>query len=147
MPTPVWSPPLTGVFKLNVDANLAVNAGLVGIGLVIRDAFGRVRAASSIKLTAFFFPLLAEVVVIFHGVRLAFNSGFLPVLVEYDALGAINVLKEDSIPCSDLGLVIFDIFLVCRSLSVLSFSLIHRGVNKVADALAKATLSFIYNVV
>ncbi|KAL5773532.1 hypothetical protein ACOSQ2_013456 [Xanthoceras sorbifolium] len=143
MPVAVWSPPPVGVFKLNVDASLAVNAGLVGVGIVIRDCHGQVRVASSLKLSASFSPLLAEAVAILHEVRLAFNSGLLTLLVESDAQGDINVLKEGVILRSDLGLVISDIFHVCRSLNILCFSFIPRKGNMVADSLTKSALSSI----
>ncbi|KAL5826472.1 hypothetical protein ACOSQ3_018323 [Xanthoceras sorbifolium] len=79
---------------------------------------------------------------VLHGVRLALRLWLSPLLVESDALGVINVLKEGSVPCSDLSIIVSDIFDVCRSLSVFSFSFVPRCVNKVADALVKAALSF-----
>ncbi|KAL5777327.1 hypothetical protein ACOSP7_010253 [Xanthoceras sorbifolium] len=55
-----WSPPSAGTFKLNVNANLADHAGVVGLRLAIRDDIGRVRAARSIKFSTFFSSLLVE---------------------------------------------------------------------------------------
>ncbi|KAL5763033.1 hypothetical protein ACOSP7_019297 [Xanthoceras sorbifolium] len=49
-----WSFPPTGSFKLNIDANIAVNTGVNGLGLVIRDHFGRVRAVSSVHSDALY---------------------------------------------------------------------------------------------
>ncbi|KAL5865714.1 hypothetical protein ACOSQ3_003228 [Xanthoceras sorbifolium] len=141
MPSPVWDPPFASMFKLKVDASVAVNTYLVGVGIVISDGFGRVRAAGTMKFTAFFTPLVTKAIAILYGVWLAFDSGFLPILMESNALCVINVLKEGSVLCSDLGLVIYDIFHVCCCLNILSFSFIPRVVNKVDDAIAKVALS------
>ncbi|KAL5823689.1 hypothetical protein ACOSQ4_021589 [Xanthoceras sorbifolium] len=115
-------PPPTGSFKLNVDASLAVHAGVIGLGLVIRDSLERVRAAGSVSV-------------------LAIDTGFSPLLVESDALAVINVLRTGSVPCSDLGLIISDIFRFCRCSIVFSCSFIPGIANRVADSLAKAAIS------
>ncbi|KAL5843086.1 hypothetical protein ACOSQ3_013689 [Xanthoceras sorbifolium] len=131
------------VFKLNIDASLAVSAGLVCLGLVIQDNLGQVKAAGSMKLLAFFLPLLAEAATVLYGVWLALRSGLSPILVESDTLGVVNVIKGGSIPCSNLGLFVSDIFSVCRSLNILGFSFAPRTVNKVDDVLAKVALSVV----
>ncbi|KAL5825608.1 hypothetical protein ACOSQ3_021671 [Xanthoceras sorbifolium] len=136
-----WVPPPTGSFKLNVDASLAVHAGVIRLGLVIRDSLERVRAAGSVSVAALFSPILAEATAVLHGIRLAIDTGFSPLLVESDALGVINVLRTGSIPCSDLGLIISDIFQFCRCSIVFSCSFIPRIANRVADSLAKAAIS------
>ncbi|KAL5835512.1 hypothetical protein ACOSQ3_015070 [Xanthoceras sorbifolium] len=135
----LWSPPYNSVFKLNVDASLTSISGVVGVGFVIRDDFGHVRAAGSLKLKTFFHPLLAEAVALLHGVWATLSSGFSPILVESDALGVVNVLKEGSSPTSDL----VGIRVVCRSLNILCFSFVPRTMNKFVDALAKVALSSI----
>ncbi|KAL5822818.1 hypothetical protein ACOSQ3_020723 [Xanthoceras sorbifolium] len=109
-----------------------------------RDSLGQVKAAGSSKLSAFFLPLLAEVVAILHGVRLALDSGLSHLLVESDVVGVINVLKGGVAPSSDLGLIISDIFFVCSSLNVLRFSFISRKENSVADALPKGAISSVW---
>ncbi|KAL5802397.1 hypothetical protein ACOSQ4_030702 [Xanthoceras sorbifolium] len=112
------------------------------------DLLGQeVRAAGSLKLLAFYSPVLVEAVAILHGVWLAFDSGLSPLLVESDALGVINVLKDGVVPSSDLGLIISYIFLVCSCFNVLGFSFIPRKGNMVADALAKGAISSGANVV
>ncbi|KAL5831728.1 hypothetical protein ACOSQ4_017082 [Xanthoceras sorbifolium] len=106
----LWSSPPAGSFKLNVDASVAVSAGIVGLGLAIRDDLGRMRAAGSIGITASLDPSLAKAMAVLHGIRLAIDSGFSPILVESDALGVINVLRDGVIPSSYLGLIVLDIF-------------------------------------
>ncbi|PON85937.1 hypothetical protein TorRG33x02_182970, partial [Trema orientale] len=49
-----WKPPNEGCLKLNVDALVSPGASFVGVGVVIRDASGAVRAASSKRLVGSF---------------------------------------------------------------------------------------------
>ncbi|KAL5753071.1 hypothetical protein ACOSQ2_023578 [Xanthoceras sorbifolium] len=143
----VWIPPHVSVFKLNVDASLASNSGVVGLGFVIRDNVGHVRVAGSLKMNTFLSPLLDEAMALLQEVRAVLRLGFCPILVESDAIGVVNVLKDGSSLASDLGIIISDIRSVCRSLNVLYFSFVPRTVNKVADALAKAALSSVSDCV
>ncbi|KAL5750273.1 hypothetical protein ACOSP7_024876 [Xanthoceras sorbifolium] len=106
------------------------------------DGIGKVRAAGSVCVAAYFSPLLVEATTVLHGIRLAINSGSSPLLVESDALGVINVLKGGVIPCSDLELIVSDIFALCLSFNVACFFFIPTAANRVADALTKAAVSF-----
>ncbi|KAL5799334.1 hypothetical protein ACOSQ3_032390 [Xanthoceras sorbifolium] len=87
-------------------------------------------------------PLLSKATTVLHGIRLAIDSGSSPLLVESDALGVINDLKEGVIPCSDLGLIVSDIFQLCFWFDISAFCFVPRVANKVADILAKAAISF-----
>ncbi|KAL5808299.1 hypothetical protein ACOSQ3_028990 [Xanthoceras sorbifolium] len=116
------------------------NAGFYQKFWAVRDQF----ALLCVLVWRVWFRRNRAVHAVLHGVRLSLHSGLSPLLVESNALGVINVLKEGSVPCSDLGLVVSDIFDICRSLSVFSFSFVPRYVNKVGDALAKAALSFFF---
>ncbi|CAL2270750.1 unnamed protein product [Prunus armeniaca] len=44
LPTPEkqWQPPLPCYFKLNVDSALILASGLSGVGVVVRDSYGRI---------------------------------------------------------------------------------------------------------
>ncbi|KAL5753226.1 hypothetical protein ACOSQ2_023733 [Xanthoceras sorbifolium] len=69
-PVPSCSPPLPGCYKLNIDAShVVVNAGLVGLGLMIRNEAGCVRLVASLN------PQLAKAIAILHGICLAIDSG------------------------------------------------------------------------
>ncbi|KAL5822912.1 hypothetical protein ACOSQ3_020836 [Xanthoceras sorbifolium] len=144
-PFSLWSCPPAGSFTLNIDASIVVSAGMVGLGLAIRDEVGRIRVAGSVCVTVLYDPILAEATAVLHGIRLAIDSGFSPMLVESDALGVINVLKEGVIPCSNLDLIVSDIFQLCFCSSVLSFSFMPRYANKVTDALAKVEVQFFFD--
>ncbi|KAL5854354.1 hypothetical protein ACOSQ4_004156 [Xanthoceras sorbifolium] len=125
-------------------------ANLLGVRVVAcheKDSLGQVKAVGSLKLLAFYSPMLAEAVAILHGVQLAFDSGLSPLLVESDALGVINVLKGGVVPSSDLVLIISDIFHAYSRFIVLGFSFISRKGNMVVDVLAKGAISSFDNSV
>lgn len=42
----VWSPPLSGWFKINVDAAVKIKNQIVGLGVVVRDSKREVVAAT-----------------------------------------------------------------------------------------------------
>ncbi|KAL5743416.1 hypothetical protein ACOSQ2_026532 [Xanthoceras sorbifolium] len=107
---------------------------------MIRNSAGLVMAAGSVKLCGSFSPSLAETLAIRRGMQLALETGFSPLLLESDCLGAINAVKARSVLCSDMGLVLADIFSLSSNLNVVSFSFIPREENKVADSLAKFAL-------
>ncbi|KAL5734158.1 hypothetical protein ACOSP7_032019 [Xanthoceras sorbifolium] len=98
-------------------------------------------AVGCIRVSALYCPQVTEALAIFHGLRFAFKTGLSPLHVKSDCLEMIKVLQDGSISCSDLDLVISVIFSLNYFLHVLSFSFVLRLVNKVADALAKMTIS------
>ncbi|KAL5810686.1 hypothetical protein ACOSQ4_027254 [Xanthoceras sorbifolium] len=119
-----------GVFKLNVDASVGLAVGRVGLVLVVMNEASQVIVAGSVKLEAFFSPEVAEAIAISHGFQLAIDSGLSPLQVESDVLGVIKLLKDGSIPSSNLGLVISYNFSIYSRSNVLSFSFISRVANK-----------------
>ncbi|KAL5823284.1 hypothetical protein ACOSQ4_021184 [Xanthoceras sorbifolium] len=74
------------------------------------------------------------------------DSGLTLVQVEYDALNVINILRNQFIPCSDLGLIVSDILQADCLLFIPSFSYISRSANKVVDALMKVALGYSFDV-
>ncbi|KAL5844996.1 hypothetical protein ACOSQ4_010954 [Xanthoceras sorbifolium] len=115
--------------------------------MVIRNDAGQVMAATSLRLTANFSPLVAEAAAVLHGLRLAKDIGVASLLIESDAKGVIHAINLGLAPCSDVGLVISDIFVLARELNVLSFSFVPRIANRVADFLANAAYSFAFDLV
>ncbi|KAL5804377.1 hypothetical protein ACOSQ3_031177 [Xanthoceras sorbifolium] len=104
-------------------------------------------ADKAVPLLVFFYPQVPEASTIFHGIRLAADMGLVPILVESDVLRVINVLHDRLVPCSDLGLVISNIFHLVSFVNIVNFSLVHWTANKVADSLASCfELSFILRV-
>ncbi|KAK1587816.1 hypothetical protein Q3G72_017098 [Acer saccharum] len=76
------SHPLEGTVKVNCDAALDMNRGVVGFGLVIQDFRGMVLASSVQHIQANFSPLIAEAMAILRGINLAFDALAVVKLIE-----------------------------------------------------------------
>ncbi|KAL5850133.1 hypothetical protein ACOSQ4_008146 [Xanthoceras sorbifolium] len=87
---PRWSPPSTG-FKVNVDAAVDAVSSRFGVGIVIRDQQGCLKAASSLVFRDFFSVVAAEAKAVLEGFRLAVVSCFSPFCVESDSLQVVNL--------------------------------------------------------
>ncbi|KAI9194421.1 hypothetical protein LWI28_005846 [Acer negundo] len=80
-----WSPPCSGLFKINSDAELDVGNGKVGLGIIIRDSEGEILACRASPILAGFSPLISEVVAVLHGLSFAWEVRLFPCSIESDA--------------------------------------------------------------
>ncbi|KAK3207114.1 hypothetical protein Dsin_021160 [Dipteronia sinensis] len=101
-PSERWQSPQEGVFKINIDAATRVRDGTSGIGVVIRDSHGHVRASLCQNLNANFQPQVAEALAILNGIDLAFENGFLPAVLESDALTVVNAISLKAVPHTEI---------------------------------------------
>ncbi|KAL5758814.1 hypothetical protein ACOSP7_021425 [Xanthoceras sorbifolium] len=113
---------------------------------MIRNEFGLIMATGSMRVQGFFCPQMAKALALFHGLRFASEVGLFPLHVESDCLEVIKLLQDGLVLCSDLGLVISDIFSLIYYSSVLSFSFVPRLANRVADDLAKMALLAVFDL-
>ncbi|KAL5832881.1 hypothetical protein ACOSQ3_016555 [Xanthoceras sorbifolium] len=123
-----WEAPSPSWFKINSDAALDVPNKKIGIGVVIRDWEGRVRAALALSLP-FILPVdCAEARAILQG-------------FESDTSSVIALIRSHSPPHSEIGLVISDILSLAVPSSSFSFSFRPRCCNAVTHGLAKFGVS------
>ncbi|KAH7570019.1 hypothetical protein JRO89_XS05G0033100 [Xanthoceras sorbifolium] len=87
-----WSPPAAGLWKINTDAALDLDRGLVGIGVVVRDHQGLVCGSSAQCIRAHFSPLVAEGTALLRGLLFAVDLGVPLASVESDS--AVLVCKK-----------------------------------------------------
>ncbi|XP_074299869.1 uncharacterized protein LOC141631043 [Silene latifolia] len=104
----VWSAPLEGFVKINVDAGVKEGEG-VSLGVMCRDEHCKVMWGISSVLLQDWDPLLAEAVTVFEGVSEAVQRGHAKVIVESNCLSVIEALKKKSRGRSVLSLVFDDI--------------------------------------
>ncbi|TXG68182.1 hypothetical protein EZV62_003117 [Acer yangbiense] len=105
----VWKPPVEGTIKINCDAALDMNRGVVGFGLVVRDFGGVVLASCVQHIQVNFSPLIAEAMTILRGINLAFDSNLIPFVIKTDALAVVKLIEAKSPSLADIGLVIGEI--------------------------------------
>ncbi|KAK1583875.1 hypothetical protein Q3G72_027826 [Acer saccharum] len=125
---------------MTVDAATQYNDRSVGLGIVIRDGCGGVRAVKSINLQVHS-SIIAEAMAVWQGLILAVDHGFLPCRIESDSLQVVDMINKGTRLLSDVGPVIS---LICGSLianSGCGISHISRKANSVAHCLAKVALS------
>ncbi|PON60600.1 Ribonuclease H-like domain containing protein, partial [Parasponia andersonii] len=75
--TRYWRPPGFGALKVNVNAAFSKDGNSIGVGMVIRDHLGSVRAALSTRLQGAYSVFLAECVAVREGLRFAIEHGLL----------------------------------------------------------------------
>ncbi|KAL5860450.1 hypothetical protein ACOSQ3_001756 [Xanthoceras sorbifolium] len=98
------------MFKFNVDASVSSSSGRVEMGLMIRNFASQAMAAGAVCMDGFFYPLITKAAAITRGLQFALETGLSFVMLESNSLGVINAILTCSVPCSDLGLVLCDIF-------------------------------------
>ncbi|KAL5794204.1 hypothetical protein ACOSP7_002798 [Xanthoceras sorbifolium] len=113
-----------------------------GLGIVVRDCRGKVVMAGCSLGTKGLSPQCVEAEAMCFGLYIALEAGFLPALLECDALSVVNFAIFKSFPCSAIGLFIIDIMNLLDSPSVCEVSYSHRSTNMVAHSLAKLAFSF-----
>ncbi|KAK2645880.1 hypothetical protein Ddye_021075 [Dipteronia dyeriana] len=137
--TLIWSKPLEGVFKIDVDATINDDAHMVGVRAIVRDSSCKVVAFMVVTIAACFSPVVAEAVVILKGLRLVVDLGLLPDVLENNSKGVVNLINVDSCPMADIGVVISDIRSLLSLVDV-PVSFVPRTANKVTHVLAKFAL-------
>ncbi|OMO90520.1 reverse transcriptase [Corchorus capsularis] len=89
----LWRPPVAGQIKINVDASFVVSRYEAGLGVVCRDAEGRVLLCAKSRINFVPDSMYAEMYAIRFGVLLARYYGYLNCCVESDCLLAIREIN------------------------------------------------------
>ncbi|KAK3189239.1 hypothetical protein Dsin_028800 [Dipteronia sinensis] len=114
---------------------------LRGLGVVILDCCGRVLISSCRNIGSCYQPQIAEALAILEGLQLAISLGFLPAILESDALVGVQAICKKEAPCSEVGIVVNDILLFLSQVFI-SVNFVPRLANKVSHGLAKLALSY-----
>ncbi|XP_048494767.1 uncharacterized protein LOC125494918 [Beta vulgaris subsp. vulgaris] len=131
-----WVAPPDGIYKINVDASLAVD-GWIGLGVIVRDAQGTVLFAAVRRVRAHWSAEIAEAKAIEMALRLGQRYGLKEVIVESDCQTVVSRLSKNAIFLSDLDVVLHSILSSSLSFFSISWSHVKRDGNFVAHHLAK----------
>lgn len=137
-----WSPPSPGSLKLNTDAAINTELGVVGLGGVIRDEYGNVLGAFAKRYMGRVDAHLAESLAIRAGLVFALESGLRVKELESDALNVIQAIYGGCSSHED-GLVIDDINFLLNLAGGINCSHVKRECNMVAHSLAQFAFSII----
>ncbi|KAL4652286.1 hypothetical protein ACB092_01G221700 [Castanea dentata] len=132
----VWFPPSAGLFKINVNGALFSSKKQAGIGVVIRDVEGKLKAALCKKIKA---PLgLLEVE------AKAYEAD---VVLEGDSLIIFNALKRFTLSPTTVDAIVEDIHELGAEIGVVNFSHVRRIGNKPAHTLARQAQNLVNDVI
>ena len=132
-----WSPPADDVWKVNFDGANFGESDEAGIGVVIRDSRGAVKAALSEKIKK---PPTVDVLELFaakRAVTFSLESGISRAVVEGDSATVIKAIQFGGWELAQGVHLIHDISTLKNSFQSISFSHVVRQGNAVAHALAQ----------
>jgi ribonuclease HI len=89
--SPCWMKPPEGIIKINFDAAINKNTGLVGLGVIARDCMGNLLGAKRLSKSMLIDAQTAELMAASYAVSFSSKVGFFNVFFEGDAL---NVIRE-----------------------------------------------------
>ncbi|XP_059439185.1 uncharacterized protein LOC132171798 [Corylus avellana] len=89
-----WKAPPTGCLKVNWDAALNLTGGRMGMGVVIRDHEGCVRAVKCSLKQGSFDPAAAETMAAIHALKFCMAQGMLNIHMEGDAKNVVDALNS-----------------------------------------------------
>ncbi|XP_074289360.1 uncharacterized protein LOC141614514 [Silene latifolia] len=131
-----WSAPDVGRVKINTDAYLT-GSGEVGLGVVARDANGRVLWTGSKRVRAGWDVAIAEAQAAIFGLEVAQARNETSIILESDALNLVNAIRTKLLTRTPLGLGVDDICYLLSSFPSYVVSHVKRGGNTVAHAVAR----------
>lgn len=79
-----WTPPPVEWFKANWDVAFQKDAGRMGVGVIVRDHNGKVRAARSFTKRGVLKPKTGETIASYHAAQLCNFMGLQKVILEGD---------------------------------------------------------------
>ncbi|PON90597.1 Ribonuclease H-like domain containing protein [Trema orientale] len=130
-----WSRPVEGELKLNVNVSVLEGSSVIGVSGTIRDSEGVVLTCWDLKLIGGFDVVIAELLTIREGIRLAIEFGCPLHTIESDSLQAVQAINHPN-PCFDVASVVKDIKFFIDSAGYGSCHHIPRSRNIVAYDLA-----------
>ncbi|MED6109970.1 hypothetical protein PIB30_117357 [Stylosanthes scabra] len=137
-PIDSWVKPADGFVKVNCHGSVYVNEGRAGFGCVLRDSSGRWIFGCS-GLVVGTCVLRTELWAIWRGLYMALQQNQTAVECETDSVDAFYLVNHCQIPQEqeekELIRKVFE--LKVRPGWNVTFNLIHRGANRVADWMAK----------
>ena len=132
-----WSPPLVPSYKVNVDGATFSELGVVGIGVIVQDAYGQAVAALSSKLMAPFGAIEMEAKALEARLQFARDIGIQDFILESDSLSLIRTLMGLSPPPSSVDSVVQGLLEFSREFRKVSFSRVRYQDTRPTHLLAK----------
>jgi ribonuclease HI len=133
-----WLKPPEGTIKVNFDAAINKNSGLLGLGVIARDCMGFVLGARRLSKYMVIDAHPAELMAASYAVSFCLDAGFFHVIFEGDALNVIREINSNPPYSSKHGHFIEGINQEVLKLNSYSFVHVPRDLNEAAHSLAKS---------
>jgi ribonuclease HI len=141
MTPPRWTKPPDDMWKINVDAAVDKRARKMGVGVVIRDAGGRIIAAWAKQIPFIVDPLLAETIAAWYAISFGKEMGRAKVILEGDSLLVASALEKEGANNQAHGQLLPDIRSSFSSFLYVQVHHVTRKSNMAAHVLARSALS------
>jgi ribonuclease HI len=132
-----WQAPPEGIYKANWDAALNHQSGRIGIGTVIRDHEGKVKAAQCSVRKGNFEPSVAEALAAVQTLTLCKDLGLTKINLEGDAKNVVTALNLKEANWSKGGHIIADAQVLLQNFLFCEINYVSRVRNNAAHNLAK----------
>ncbi|KAL6289504.1 hypothetical protein ACE6H2_007014 [Prunus campanulata] len=135
-----WYPPIAGCFKLNVDGAADLETGARGAGAIVHDSQGNFVRAMAMRAPSMLSILATELYALKTGISFALDASFVPLVIEFDSLLAINMINDDEECLAAEGALVDG---VRRLLATHEFSTVRhipRSANGAAHRIARFSL-------
>ncbi|CAL8083829.1 unnamed protein product [Prunus armeniaca] len=139
IPAKKWQTP-PGHFKLNVDGALSLNSGLRGVGVVVRNSYGRLCGAVAMRAPSLLSILATDLYAPKIGISFVMDASITPLIIESDSSNAIHMILQEN-PCYAVeGALVEEIRWLLDLLPSYSACVVPRTANEVADLLMRFSL-------
>ncbi|XP_010430818.1 PREDICTED: uncharacterized protein LOC104715064 [Camelina sativa] len=136
-PSSQWTLPTTEVVKVNFDGSFHSHNGSIGVGWIIHGDKGTYLLSRSSKLKQASNPLWTERLALLHAIQSTWCCGYRKVILEGDCKALDDLLHRRTTSITMENLLV-DIRSWADLFAEISFSLVRRECNQVADKLAKS---------
>jgi hypothetical protein len=134
-----WVYPPSGLVKINVDAAVSREADHGAVGAVCRDSSGRFIGASARIIKGISDPAMLESIACVEAISLAEDLGITKMMVSFDCLEVINMMKKKSL-CSCRA-ILHEIEIKSNMFEEISFNHEGRDTNVDAHLLARNSIA------
>ena len=128
--TPPPPPPPHERYKINVDGAVFASQKEAGLGVLVRDAEGRVVGACSKKIMAPLGAVEIEAKAFEFGLHFARDLLIQDFILEGDSLVLVNALKEISPPHSSVAAVVYNSLSATHDFRQVDFSHVRKQGNR-----------------
>ncbi|KAM6541763.1 hypothetical protein CsatB_006210 [Cannabis sativa] len=137
----IWTKPMSGKIKINVDGAIFEPQQLFGFGCLARNHTGQLLEAFAESKFGVVLPEIAEIMGMKEALSWIKRKGWEDVIVETDSLIVVQALNSSIHMTSYFGLLVEDCRLILSTLKNVLISFVYRSANKAAHCLARESCS------